>query len=59
MSLGGAPMQSWREDPLCKAVQRAHDAGIVVVASAGNVGKTEDGTPVSAASRFREAARTR
>ena len=46
MSLGGAPMQSWREDPLCKAVQRAHDAGIVVVASAGNVGKTEDGTPV-------------
>ena len=46
MSLGGTPMQSWRDDPLCQAVQRAYDAGIVVVASAGNLGKTEDGTPV-------------
>ena len=39
-------MQSWRDDPLCQAVQRAYDAGIVVVASAGNLGKTQDGTPV-------------
>jgi serine protease AprX len=46
MSLGGTPMQSWRDDPLCQAVQRAYDAGIVVVASAGNLGKTADGTPV-------------
>ncbi|HEY6362518.1 MAG TPA: S8 family serine peptidase, partial [Vicinamibacterales bacterium] len=46
LSLGGTPMQSWRDDPLCQAVQRAHDAGVVVVASAGNRGKTEDGTPV-------------
>ncbi len=46
LSLGGTPMQSWRDDPLCQAVQRAHDAGVVVVASAGNLGKTEDGTPV-------------
>jgi serine protease AprX len=46
LSLGGTPMQSWRDDPLCQAVQRAHDAGVVVVASAGNLGKTADGTPV-------------
>jgi serine protease AprX len=46
MSLGGTPMQSWRDDPLCQAVQRAHDAGLVVVASAGNLGKTADGTLV-------------
>ncbi len=36
LSLGGTPMQSWRDDPLCQAVQRAYEAGIVVVASAGN-----------------------
>jgi serine protease AprX len=46
LSLGGTPMQSWRDDPLCQAVQRAHEAGLVVVASAGNLGKTDDGTPV-------------
>ena len=46
LSLGGTPMQSWRDDPLCQAVQRAHAAGLVVVASAGNLGKTADGTPV-------------
>ena len=45
LSLGGEPMQSWREDPLCQAVQRAYQAGLVVVASAGNMGQTEDGTP--------------
>jgi serine protease AprX len=46
LSLGGTPMQSWRTDPLCQAVQRAYEAGIVVVASAGNRGKTASGTPV-------------
>ncbi len=43
MSLGTAPTQSWRDDPLCQAVERAVRAGIVVVASAGNAGETRDG----------------
>ena len=40
MSLGGAVTQSYRDDPICQAVERAYRAGIVVVASAGNFGKT-------------------
>ena len=36
------------DDPLCQAVQRAVDAGLVVVAAAGNMGKTSDGRPSSA-----------
>ena len=47
MSLGGAVLQSWHDDPICQAVERAYDADITVVASAGNFGKTEDGTPIS------------
>ncbi len=43
LSLGGPVMQSWREDPLCQAVERAYRAGIVVVAAAGNWGRTADG----------------
>ena len=39
-------LESYRDDPLCQAVQRAVDAGIVVVAAAGNFGKTADGRPV-------------
>ena len=39
MSLGGTVLQSWRDDPLCQAVENAHRAGISVVASAGNRGK--------------------
>ena len=39
-------MQGWRDDPLCQAVERAYRAGIVVVASAGNHGKTADGRPI-------------
>ena len=46
MSLGGPVTQSWRDDPLCQAVERAYRAGITVVASAGNFGKAEDGRPV-------------
>ena len=38
-----APTQSWRDDPVCQAVERAVQAGIVVVASAGNHGQTHDG----------------
>ena len=39
LSLGGPVLQSWRDDPLCQAVERAFRAGIVVVASSGNFGK--------------------
>ena len=38
LSLGMAPTQSYRDDPLCQAVERAARAGLVVVASAGNYG---------------------
>jgi serine protease AprX len=46
LSLGAPVMQPYRDDPLCAAVERAVRAGIVVVAAAGNVGETADGTPV-------------
>ncbi len=46
LSLGMAPTQSYRDDPLCQAVERAARAGLVVVASAGNFGQTEDGRTV-------------
>jgi serine protease AprX len=40
MSLGGAIRESYKTDPLCQAVARAVNAGIVVVCSAGNYGHT-------------------
>jgi len=40
MSLGMAAIDSYRDDPLCKAVRRLVDAGVTVFASAGNDGKT-------------------
>ncbi len=43
LSLGAPVLQPYRDDPLCEAVGRAIDAGIVVVASAGNHGVTADG----------------
>ena len=43
LSLGHPVFESYRDDPLCQAVQRAVNAGIVVVAAAGNFGKTADG----------------
>ena len=46
LSLGGAVTQSYRDDPICQAVERAYRAGIVVVASAGNFGKTIDGKAI-------------
>ena len=39
MSLGTAARDSYTVDPLCLAARRAFNAGIVVVASAGNNGK--------------------
>ena len=46
LSLGTGVGESFRTDPLGQAVERAVAAGLVVVVSAGNFGKTEEGTPV-------------
>jgi serine protease AprX len=46
LSLGAPVLQSWRDDPLCHAVDGAFHAGITVVVSAGNHGKSEDGRPL-------------
>ena len=46
LSLGHPVFESYRDDPLCQAVQRAVDAGMIVVAAAGNLGKTDDGRPI-------------
>src|SRR5205814_314968 len=46
LSLGAPAIESYRTDPLCLAVRRAHDAGIVVVAAAGNHGKDKDGKKI-------------
>jgi serine protease AprX len=41
ISLGVAAVDSYKNDALCRAVRRLVDAGIVVVAAAGNDGKDE------------------
>jgi len=46
LSLGGPADQSYRDDPMCEAVERAVHAGIVVVAAAGNRGKDDQGRGV-------------
>ena len=46
LSLGHPVTEPSTTDPLCIAVMKATAAGIVVIASAGNAGKTEDGTPI-------------
>jgi serine protease AprX len=46
ISLGHPVLQSYKDDPLVAAVERATAAGLVVVTSAGNVGKTTDGRPI-------------
>jgi subtilisin family serine protease len=43
MSLGTPAVTSYKNDPLCQAVRRLVDAGIVVVAAAGNDGKDSQG----------------
>jgi serine protease AprX len=45
MSLGAGVYESYTTDPLTLATKRAVDAGIVVVAAAGNLGKAADGQP--------------
>ena len=44
LSLGTPAMESYQTDPLCQAARRAFEAGIVVVAAAGNYGKKFSGT---------------
>ncbi|HEX8187497.1 MAG TPA: S8 family serine peptidase [Pyrinomonadaceae bacterium] len=39
LSLGTAAVDSYRDDPLCRAARKLANAGIVVVAAAGNEGK--------------------
>lgn len=39
LSLGHAPVESYKNDPLCRAVERLVAAGVVTVVSAGNLGK--------------------
>jgi len=46
LSLGHPVAEPAAIDPLCQAVARAVNAGIVVVASAGNYGVTSTGAPV-------------
>jgi serine protease AprX len=46
LSLGTPVLQPYRDDPMCEAVERAVQAGIVVVAAAGNFGRLPDGTQV-------------
>jgi serine protease AprX len=46
LSLGHAVAEPSATDPLCRAVQRAVEAGVVVVASAGNYGVTTTCLPV-------------
>ena len=43
LSLGAPVLQSYRDDPVCAAVERAVRAGILVVTAAGNHGQTPDG----------------
>lgn len=43
MSFGAITFDSYVNDPLCQAVRRAFDAGLVVCAAAGNLGRDENG----------------
>src|SRR6185295_4057124 len=43
LSLGMPAIDSYRNDPVCRAVRRLVDAGVVVFAAAGNNGKDSDG----------------
>jgi subtilisin family serine protease len=46
LSLAAPPVESYRDDPLCQAVERAVRSGLVVVASAGNFGMDPYGQKV-------------
>src|SRR5436309_7727766 len=46
MSVGTPAIDSYLNDPLCQAVRRLSDAGIVIVAASGNNGKSNTGQKV-------------
>ncbi|HWT01566.1 MAG TPA: S8 family serine peptidase, partial [Pyrinomonadaceae bacterium] len=46
LSLGTPAVDSYRDDPLCQAARRLVDAGVVVVAAAGNEGKDGNGQKI-------------
>jgi serine protease AprX len=46
LSLGHPVFESYKDDPLAAAARRAVASGILVVAAAGNFGKTTDGRPI-------------
>ncbi|HEX8636550.1 MAG TPA: S8 family serine peptidase, partial [Pyrinomonadaceae bacterium] len=46
LSLGTAAVETWRNDPVCRAVRTLTSAGVVVVAAAGNNGKDAAGNKI-------------
>ena len=46
MSLGSLALDSYTNDPACRAVRRLVDAGVVCVAAAGNSGKDSNGQKI-------------
>jgi subtilisin family serine protease len=46
MSVGTPAIDSYRNDPLCQSVRAVSDAGITVIAAAGNDGKTAAGEKI-------------
>src|SRR2546423_1426232 len=46
MSLGTPAISSYEDDPICNAVRKLVDSGVVVVAAAGNNGKDANGQKV-------------
>ncbi len=46
LSLAAPPIDSYVNDPMCRAVERATRVGIVVVAAAGNFGQDQNGNKV-------------